>query len=125
MSGGSLIKYFNDRGGDDSEHRGNLHWPGTSAGVPLRAASAPLLRGEEFENQITHVSDFHSRLFKLWDPTDKHDFDVVMDRIYGGWYAERRRHDRWCEEHMGYIVWLEWLQIYGEPTNGKTITPFR
>ncbi len=69
--------------------------------------------------------DFHSRLFKLWDPEDKRDFDVVMDRIYGGWYAERRRHDRWCEEHMGYIVWLEWLQIYGESTNGKTITPFR
>lgn len=58
----SLLKYFTDRGGDGSQHDGNLHWPGTAAGFPLRGDTAPLLRGNEYEDQITHTIDFRSAL---------------------------------------------------------------
>jgi len=119
----SLMKYFPDRGGADSPHNGNLHWPGTSAGFPLRGAVAPLLRGDEFEDQIVHTIDFHSRAFKLWEPEDKKEFDLVRDRICNGWYTEYVRYDRWSDAHMGLIVWLEWGQIYGETTNGKSGNP--
>ena len=85
---GSLMKYFSDRGGQDSDHRGPLHWPGTAAGVPLRG-----------------------------------DAELVQDRICNGWYVEKKRYDRWCEEHTGYLVWLEWLQVYGEATNGRSLVP--
>lgn len=119
---GSLMKYFSDRGGQDSDHRGPLHWPGTAAGVPLRG-DAPLLRGDEYDDQIKHTADFHSKLFKLWDAQDKREFELVQDRICNGWYVEKKRYDRWCEEHTGYLVWLEWLQVYGEATNGRSIVP--
>jgi len=115
MAIGSLRKFFHERGG--TMHNGNLSWPGTAAGFPFRG-TVPDLRQTEFE-QIEHVLDFHSRLFLLWDPVDKAVFDDVMDRISNGWFLERKRVDRWSDTHCGLIVWLEWVQIYGEIPTAK------
>ncbi len=119
----SLMKYFSEKGGIDSEHRGNLHWPGTANGFPFRGDVAPLLRGDEFEDQVAHAIDFHSRAFKLWEPEDKHAFDRIRDKICNGLYVEYVRYDRWSDANMGLIVWLEWGQIYGETVNGKSGNP--
>jgi hypothetical protein len=117
------MKYFSEKGGIDSEHRGNLHWPGTANGFPFRGDVAPLLRGDEFEDQVAHAIDFHSRAFKLWEPEDKHAFDRIRDKICNGLYVEYVRYDRWSDANMGLIVWLEWGQIYGETVNGKSGNP--
>jgi hypothetical protein len=119
---GPLLKFFNERGGADSEHHGQLHWPGTASGFPYRGQPGqlpPMLRGAEYEDRVQHVTEFKSRQFSLWEPEDKKDFDSVMDRITAGWYYKINRIDRWSETYCGLIVWLEWLQIYGESVDAK------
>lgn len=120
MPTGSMKKYFEDRGGDASAHGGPLSWPGTPAGFPFRG-SVPDLRQEEYDT-IPHVLDYHSQLFRLWDLEEKRAWDQVMDRIMNGWYMEHRRIDRWSDQHCGLVVWLEWVQIYGEAPTTKAPT---
>jgi len=109
MLQGSMIKYLSDKGGAD--HNGTLAWPGTIEGFPVRG-DVTNLRGQDPSN-VAHTFDFHSRRFELWKPEDHTAFNDIMDRIHNGWYCERRRVDRWCDENKGMVVWLEWLQIYG------------
>ncbi len=118
MSSGGMLKFFNDKGGRDSEHGETLHWPGTPAGFPYRGATPPLAKQSELD-EIPHVLDFHSRQFRMWEPQDKADFDSIRDRIENGWYIQRKRDDRWIESQQHYIIWLEWVQIYGEDASGK------
>lgn len=109
----SRFKYFGDTGGPDTPHRGNLHWPGTSAGFPVRSDQPRDLRGRERE-EIPHVLDYHADKFRLWMEQDFKDFTDIMDRAANGLYMIRNRKDFWKPEHESYLVWLEWLQIYGE-----------
>jgi len=118
MPQGSMLKYFKDRGGSNSEHGGHLHWPGTEDGFPFRGAVSPDLRDEEYAN-IALALDYHSDSFRLWEPEQKMKFDDVMDRIVNGWYQQHKRIDRWSDQHCGLVVWLEWVQIYGEAPSGK------
>lgn len=115
---GSMRKFFSDRGGPDSPHRENLTWPGTEDGFPYRGSVSDL-KQDEFE-QIPLGLDYHSQAFRLWEPTEKAAFDDVMDRIVNGWYKQHRRVDRWSDDPCGMIVWLEWVQIYGETPNAKS-----
>ena len=117
MPKGSMKKYFTDRGGDQSPHGGELSWPGTADGFPFRGQSANL-RQEEYQD-IPLALDYHSQVFKLFEPTEKVAFDAVMDRIVNGWYMQHNRVDRWSDEHFGMVVWLEWVQIYGEAATQK------
>lgn len=117
MAIGSMQKYLSlaasRPGAIGSEpHNGPLSWPGTLDGFPVRGQTE-YLRGQDIQD-IPHVADFHSRKFELWNPDDHKEFNTVMDRIANGWYRERRRIDRWCEEFNSLVVWLEWVQIYGE-----------
>jgi hypothetical protein len=116
MPRGSMMKYFSDQGGD--RHGGPLHWPGTADGFPFRGDNIPNLKQHEME-QLPHVLDYKSRSFKLWDPADTAEFNLVMDRIVNGWYVQHKRYDNWVQEHLEYIVRLEWIQIYGESPNTK------
>lgn len=116
---GNLLKYVNDRGGPESSHRGRLHWPGTSTGFPFRGEQAPMLRGIE-SDALVHTLDYHSRLFKLWEPEEKSAFDAIMDRIVNGWYMQHRRVDKDVDGHAEPAVWLEWVQIYGELPAAKS-----
>lgn len=114
----SLLKFFGERGGTASEHRGQLHWPGTPDGFPFRGDQVPQLRDDEAES-LPLAMDFHSRSFRLWEPTDRADFNVIMDRILNGWYLQHRRFDNYVPEQQEYVVRLEWAQIYGESPAGK------
>lgn len=119
MTRGSMFKYFRDRGGAGSEHRGQLLWPGTADGYPVRTdgASAPDLKQAEYDNLPLGL-DFHSGDFQLWEPESKERFDAIMDRIVNGWYMRHVRIDK--ETPEGLKVHLEWVQIYGENVTGKS-----
>lgn len=115
MPRGSMAKYFREQGG--SVHGGQLHWPGTADGYPFRGP-VPDLRQQEYLD-VPLALDYHSSIFHLWLPDEKEQFDAIMDRIVNGWYMQHKREDRWSEQHDGMIVWLEWVQIYGESPNAK------
>lgn len=117
----SIRKYFGEVNG--TQHGdARLHWPGTLDGFPVKSAGSALppdLKKEELENLDLQL-DFKSRMFELWDPKQKEEFDDVNDKIINGWYLQQRRSDQWDEEKKHYRVWLEWAQVYGMiPTKGK------
>lgn len=118
---GPTSKFFGTRGGPGTEHKGNLHWPGTAEGFPVRTygEGLPNLRQEEFED-LPKILDYHSQRFLLWLPEEKAAFDIIMDRIANGWYSLSRRIDRWSDQNLGLAVWLEWVQIYGEVPQSKS-----
>jgi hypothetical protein len=108
----SLKKYYGDLGGPQ---HGNdrLHWPGTLDGYPVRGSAAQVdLKKEETENLELNL-DFKSKMFELWDPAQKAEFDDINDKIVNGWYLLQRRNDNWDEEHKHFRVWIEWAQVYG------------
>ena len=108
----SIKKYYGDRGGV-AHGNDKLHWPGTVDGFPVRGnAFPPDLKKEELENLDLQL-DFKSRMFELWDPAQKAEFDDVNDKIINGWYLLQRRNDNWDEEQKHFRVWLEWAQVYG------------
>ena len=116
MPRGSMAKYFQERGGN--QHGGPLSWPGTIDGFPVRGDNVPDIRGEEITD-IPLALDYQSKRFCLWEPGEHAAFNDVMDRIVNGWYMQHKRIDRWSDEHGGLIVWLEWVQIYGEVAGTK------
>ena len=110
-----MKKYFADRGGEN--HGGELHWPGTPGGFPFRGP-VPDLKADELDN-LPLVLDFHSQRFCVWNAQEHAEFNAVMDRITNGLYMQHKRFDRWSDEHGGFIIWLEWVQIYGEQPQPK------
>lgn len=109
----SIRKYYGEPGG--SQHGGlHLNWPGTMDGFPVasRIGHAPDLKQEEIENLDVRL-DFRSKMFLLWEPEQKAEFDEINDKIVNGWYMLYKRSDHWDEENKHYRVWLEWCQVYG------------
>lgn len=109
----STRKYFGEvTGGQHGGHR--LHWPGTPEGFPVLSSPGmpPNIKQEELEN-IDFRLDFKSKLFELWDVSQKAEFDDINDKIVNGWYMLQRRENHWDEEQKHYRVWLEWCQVYG------------
>lgn len=108
----STRKYHGEISGN---HAGRLQWPGTPEGFPVLVNSLQNSAGfkrEELEN-IEYRLDFKSKMFELWDPEQKAEFDEINDRIINEWYSLKHRSDKWDEEHKHFRVWLEWCQIYG------------
>lgn len=109
----STQKYHGEAGG--WQHGGHrLNWPGTMDGFPvIGGVGGPSdLKQEELEN-IDLQYDFKSKMFVLWEPEQKAEFDDINDKIVNGWYRLLKRSDHWDEENKHYRVWLEWFQIYG------------
>lgn len=109
----SLQKYHGEHGGAQHGHS-QLNWPGTADGFPVVGPPGftPNLKQDEVDN-LELVKDFHSKMFELWDPSQKAAFDEISDRLINGWYYLVKRADTWDEEHKHYRVWLEWFQVYG------------
>ena len=108
----NLKKYHRETTGPQHGDQ-RLFWPGTLDGFPaLGPATTTNLKKEEFEDLDLRY-DFKSRMFELWDVSQKAEFDDINDRIVNGWYYLQKRSDHWDEEHKHYRVWLEWCQIYG------------
>lgn len=116
MAQRSMRKFYEERGGP--QHGGPLAWPGTAEGFPVRGESADI-RGDEI-NEIPLAMDYKSRIFKLWEPEEHAAFNDIMDRIINGWFMQHKRIDRWCDQHCGLLIWLEWVQIYGEIVTSKS-----
>jgi hypothetical protein len=108
----SIKKYYGEQG--DFAHGGErLYWPGTMDGYPVRTKGMlPDMKKEEAEN-IELQLDFKSKMFELWDPAQKSEFDEINDKIINGWYLMQRRNDHWDEDKKHFRVWLEWAQVYG------------
>ena len=118
MPNSSMLKFFDEQGGPDSDHGGKLHWPGTQDGYPFRGDQVPHLKADEINN-ISLALDYKSEMFELWDPIAKTRFDEVMERIVNGWYMQHKRRDIEVEGQLLPAVWLEWVQVYGETPSGK------
>lgn len=113
--GNSLFTQFHaERGGADTLHGDVLYWHGTQNGFPVRGQPTdPLLKQDEID-ELPLETLFQSRMFKLWEPQDKIDFDYVRQRCTAGWFRELKRADTYIPEHNHFQVWLEWIQVYGK-----------
>lgn len=110
----SLRKFHGETGGPEHNNE-QLFWPGTVEGFPVigRKGSTADLKKEELEN-LDLRRDFKSKMFELWDPQQKAEFDHISDKLVNGLYVLVRRADNWDTEQKHYRVWMEWCQIYGE-----------
>ena len=109
----SLRKYHGELGGQ--QHAGGmLHWPGTLDGFPVfsESGSGLNLKQEEVENLETQMM-FRSRMFDMWEPEQKAEFDNINDKIVNGWYRLLKRSDHWDDDKKHFRVWMEWGQVYG------------
>jgi hypothetical protein len=109
----STRKYHTEVGGEQHGTT-RLHWPGTVDGFPFAAdpGSVPDLKQNEIED-IDLQYDFKSRMFELWELSQKSEFDDINDKIVNGWYRLLKRSDHWDDEKKHFRVWLEWCQVYG------------
>jgi|TARA_B100000809_G_scaffold204189_1_gene205506 hypothetical protein len=114
-----ILKYFGERGGDGSEHGGQLHWPGTPAGFPFRGRQVPTLTAEETED-IPTAFDFHCRVFELWTADELKEYQQIRDRAANGWYQITHIERLFDEDKKNWRVYMEWNQIYGELPKGKS-----
>jgi hypothetical protein len=107
----SIKKYYGEHGTAHGNER--LHWPGTLDGYPVRGNNIPTdIKKEELDGLDLEL-DFKSKMFELWDPAQKAEFDDINDKIINGWYLLQRRNDNWDDENKHFRVWLEWAQVYG------------
>ena len=68
---------------------------------------------------LMEPQDMYPPRFRVREFPGEERFDDIMDRIVNGWYQQHKRIDRWSDQHCGLVVWLEWVQIYGESPSGK------
>lgn len=109
----SLRKFHAEMGGP--QHSGErLNWPGTLDGFPVIGSQGAManLKQEELESLELRY-DYRSKMFLLWEPEAKTEFDDINDKIVNGWYRLLKRADVYDEENKHYRVWLEWAQVYG------------
>ncbi|NDD52539.1 hypothetical protein EBZ39_01450 [bacterium] len=113
----ATFKYHSEIGGEQHGNR-RLHWPGTLDGFPFIGEPGDLKQQEVEDIQLQY--DYKSKMFELWDVSQKSEFDDINDKIVNGWYRLLRRNDNWDEDKKHFRVWLEWCQVYGmSPTKNK------
>jgi hypothetical protein len=103
----SLFKYFNETADTDGEQ---LSWS-QHIDAPFRGP-VPLLRGSEFDDQLTTVNDFRLREFDLRDSAQADEYRTVMDRIVNGWYQVITCERAKGEDGRVRYVYLEWAERY-------------
>ena len=111
------IKFHGIRGGANTVHRGDLHWPGTSQGIPFRGR-VPDLTQDEYDS-LPIVQDYHARDFCLWVAEDRQQLEEIMAAAQTSWYVVKKRVEKIVDVKdvpggTGLWVHLEWLQLYAE-----------
>lgn len=118
----SLFKYFQERGGADSGHGGELAWPRLAGMPPFRNVQAPALTQDQVESAEEQL-DFHSAAFELWDVEQHQAYDEIRDRAANGWYQILHIDRQYVPEHKNWRILLEWAQVYQEIPHGKRPGP--
>jgi hypothetical protein len=95
------------------EHHGDhLTWPGTAAGFPILGKVPGLLKESEYE-ELDHKFTYHVQMFRMWIPDDCREYVYVQERAVNGWFKILDRDRIWDAENQNYMIWVEWIQIYG------------
>lgn len=116
MSAGSIKKYAGKQKTDDTGTP--LHWPGTMDGFPVRSPVAPATTQKEFED-IPLVYDAKGKFLEL--PAQMAEYLDIIDKAANGWY--QLRHEKflgWDAEKKIQYMFIQWLEIYGEPAASKS-----
>jgi hypothetical protein len=110
-----LEKFGAEQGG---QHPGPLTWPGSGLGLPILGRVAPNVRQDEFEN-IDHKATYHAREFRSWVAEDMALYNYVQERANNvgeagvTWFAIRQYERIRDPGQRGWLLWLEWVQVYG------------
>lgn len=112
---GRLSKYF----GTPKDSDGNpLYWSNPDS-FPFRGMPPTMLKGDEIE-QIPLVFDAKSELLEL--PRDQKRYDEIIDHCANGWW--HLRHERFIDltskDPERILVFMAWLEVYGETPQGKS-----
>jgi hypothetical protein len=110
-----LEKFGCEQGG---QHPGPLTWPGSGLDLPILGRAAPNIRQHEFEN-IDHKCVYRAQDFRSWVPEEMQQYLWVQERANnvgeGGvtWFAIRQYERVRDPKGRGWVIWLEWVQVYG------------
>jgi hypothetical protein len=107
-----MAKYF--REAQNPELHGGMLVGHSPDGFPVRGNSIPQLTQREYE-EMPLVCDFKCRLFKTWEPEDMVAYQGIMDRVSNGHFYIKTRLTADVPEQGGWRIWLEWVQVYGQP----------
>ena len=106
-------KYYGTQ--DPDLYGGQLHYPGTPDGFPVRHdGPVPPLRPYDI-GRIRRVRDFKCEMFRTWEPDSLARYADLMDRIVNGQYQllGQRKYIQ-DADGRGWQIWVEYAHVYGE-----------
>jgi hypothetical protein len=112
----SLLEKFGAEQGD--QHPGPLTWPGSGMGLPILGRAAPNIRQTEFED-IDHKCVYDAAEFRSWVREDMDRYKYIQERANNvgdagvTWFAIRQYERARDLQGRGWVIWLEWVQVYG------------
>lgn len=81
--------------------------------VPLRGATNPALKEEEFDHlEVRPVAKV--KLFNLSIPEHLKEYELILHRMVNGWYVKLKDYHHFDESSKTMFVHLEWCQLYKE-----------
>ena len=109
--GTSLVKYMNQTDGGNGQ---NLYWHRASQdGAPFRGPTAPVLKEEEYQQQVVRIGDPQVEIFDTTDPEQRKKYQEVLAKVVnGGWGQVLFIERKFIPELKGWRVYLEWVQWF-------------
>lgn len=104
---------------DESGHGGELIWPGTEEGYPVRlfpGQSVFPLKDDEYR-ELDVITDAKVKIFDLSNKDDLDEYEKILDRHHNGWYRILKESEVYDPDTKNWRVKLEWLQFYGQYVN--------
>ena len=96
-----------------------IYWYSDIGSIPLRVDSRLDGMDAQVRQLARTVHEFHCRMFEMDKEQDRHDYEVIKQRMVQGWYTPVKELTKWDEANLPLKVWLEWTQSYKEVPNGK------
>jgi hypothetical protein len=87
------------------------HWPELPSGLPVKIPDGvnPMLKGDDVEDLPIELKA-NSKMFQLWLPEDKLEFDRVNNFFANRIYYRTFRSEQWNPEQNHFRVWMEWVE---------------
>lgn len=113
----SLVKYYQDRGPENGNGRGQYWWGRADRdGLPFRGRAVPNYTEEEFEEKLVRTGDAKVNLFDVTEDGDQRQaYLTVVDRVANGWYVCLHREHHFVDGRM--LVYIEWFERFVEDRN--------